>query len=582
MEKTGHKGLWRLVLVAFVMLTGVAQGAMGGTREDSLRLQRQLFPQEKVFVMTDRELYLTGDTVWLRAWVVDGQTYQRSPYSEYLYVELRDMAASLVKRVRLKADQDGLFTGYLDLDASLHSNSYTLVAYTYYMVGMSELFFFKKIVDVLDPDDVLKGLTTKSLKEQTAPEDVTLVNGGSRIRVSLPVPQGSRYGVSVTNLSMNPRISDHLITQNLPSQRNLFEAQDITPDWQFVKPRQAVEQGNVMSGTVYGNFFTKKPQKNVAVTVVGHNNKFFKQTVTDEQGRFLVDLPNRLGMNEFLVQARSKHTVKTNITFDQLALPDTILPLRPGRGHFVKANVVDGKAALEDNTRDWASLGRMRRTVLLDAVEVKGRKRDEGPKPSDWATRVQYIDNEDGVTFTTYMQLLFYMGCDIRDDRVFFHNKGVSIYVDDFPQMDADISFLESCYPIETVKFVEVLDATASLALMGRGTDSNPYVLHVHLKTGQELAEATSADRDFKTYRCDGGQQPKKHGFIADSASPSSPLIMWNAARMVTPDGVLSFDLPVPDNSGAIYRIVAEGISPDGQPVCVEKYLKVGSINSHR
>ena len=70
---------------------------------DRLALQRSLFPQEKVHVMTDSELYAPGDTVWMRAWVVEGERLMPlSLGSRYVYVELRDGLDTLRRCVKLR------------------------------------------------------------------------------------------------------------------------------------------------------------------------------------------------------------------------------------------------------------------------------------------------------------------------------------------------------------------------------------------------------------------------------------------------------------------------------------------------
>lgn len=43
---------------------------------------------EKVYLHTDRDVYLQGDTLWYKAYLTDAQTNILSPYSRNLYVEL--------------------------------------------------------------------------------------------------------------------------------------------------------------------------------------------------------------------------------------------------------------------------------------------------------------------------------------------------------------------------------------------------------------------------------------------------------------------------------------------------------------
>ncbi len=46
------------------------------------------YPQEKIHVMTDKPYYITGDTVWLRAFVVNAVNHQPVDASKFVYVEL--------------------------------------------------------------------------------------------------------------------------------------------------------------------------------------------------------------------------------------------------------------------------------------------------------------------------------------------------------------------------------------------------------------------------------------------------------------------------------------------------------------
>lgn len=61
------------------------------------------FPQEKIHVTTDRDAYIAGDTVWLRAHCVDAATLEPLTASRYVYVELRTTDNLLVRLHALHA-----------------------------------------------------------------------------------------------------------------------------------------------------------------------------------------------------------------------------------------------------------------------------------------------------------------------------------------------------------------------------------------------------------------------------------------------------------------------------------------------
>ena len=67
-------------------------------------LQRNEFPQEKIHVMTDRGNYLAGDTIWLRAWVVDATSHQQVDASQFVYIELVSPTDSVHSRIKIHPD----------------------------------------------------------------------------------------------------------------------------------------------------------------------------------------------------------------------------------------------------------------------------------------------------------------------------------------------------------------------------------------------------------------------------------------------------------------------------------------------
>ena len=115
---------------------------------ERLDLQRYEFPQEKVHVFTDRGTYLVGDTIWLRAWVVDASTHQPVNVSRFLYVDLLAPNDSLMARVKLHSTDDGVLSGYVPLDVDLPEGRYQLTAYTMFMQSVGEDYFCRQAVDV--------------------------------------------------------------------------------------------------------------------------------------------------------------------------------------------------------------------------------------------------------------------------------------------------------------------------------------------------------------------------------------------------------------------------------------------------
>lgn len=106
------------------------------------------YPQEKIHVMTDKPYYITGDTIWLRAFVVNAVNNQPVDASKFVYVELISPMNTVDLRVKIK-ERDGVFKGYLPLDPTkIAEGEYTLTAYTMFMQNQGEQYFFKKKVKI--------------------------------------------------------------------------------------------------------------------------------------------------------------------------------------------------------------------------------------------------------------------------------------------------------------------------------------------------------------------------------------------------------------------------------------------------
>ncbi len=100
-------------------------------------------PQEKVFVQTDRDRYLAGETIWLKAWcLTDGRP---TFLSKILYTTLTDENGTIIEKRMYSLDSSSSANGVIDLIRNLESGNYTLSAYTLWMLHYPQ-FVFTKLV----------------------------------------------------------------------------------------------------------------------------------------------------------------------------------------------------------------------------------------------------------------------------------------------------------------------------------------------------------------------------------------------------------------------------------------------------
>lgn len=132
------------------------------------------FPQEKIYVQTDKPYYLGGETIWFRAYLVKASGHKLSTLSKKVYVELANENDSVIKKILLNA-ADLKTNGYIRLSDSLQEGNYVLRAYTNWMLNFNPQFIFsKKIYIGSGIDDLDMSLSFNMNKEGDWPSSIDL------------------------------------------------------------------------------------------------------------------------------------------------------------------------------------------------------------------------------------------------------------------------------------------------------------------------------------------------------------------------------------------------------------------------
>jgi hypothetical protein len=106
-------------------------------------LQKRL-PIEKVYLHTDKPLYSIGDTLWFKAYVMDGSNLLTSRLSGLLYVELDDDSAEMVRRISVPI-KNGVASAQIPLISKIfQEGGYSLRAYTNWSQNFGEDYVFNK------------------------------------------------------------------------------------------------------------------------------------------------------------------------------------------------------------------------------------------------------------------------------------------------------------------------------------------------------------------------------------------------------------------------------------------------------
>lgn len=542
-------------------MTAMAQGSSA-----TVQKQRKLFPQEKVYVMTDRDLYLSGDTARMRAWVYDCLTKKPESKSKYVYVELRDAADNLKVRVKLggpdSAKSAGLFLGYLPLPPTLSSGDYTLAAYTYYMLGTDESLLFKKRLHIMSPKDVKKGLL---------PNNITGTLTGTEETISSPikaltsaVPVGSNIAMSITADRLCRADSTSSIVWELNRVPEVFEPSTMP-----------YEIGQTLSGTVFGNIRTKKPQEAVKVSMMVPSQQIANVYVTGNDGRFSFDgfdLPDSTMV--LLSAKKGKRTQMENIKIDSDSLPEVIHHLPAMRGYFNRSAEPSQDMKMVSSSIDIAN------SHLLAEITVKGEKKARVSETYQLLASRTMIADElmDRGLYDLEAAIMRFPGVMMQNGVLCFRGKPLRFFVDgleemtdlDEPGMGSTSSMLALSYPMEVIEridFVRPEDATFLMGGAGRGSMA---AICITLKSGADLRNATRSAA-LKMIFPLGYQKYKP--FHTPAPDVAWPVIYWNANITVKDSTDLSRHVNSiiqkrreAGNRGS-YTIHIDGFTKEGKPI---------------
>lgn len=104
---------------------------------------------EQIFIRTDRDIYITGEEIFMKVYKLNGLLHSPSDLSKVVYIEMLDMNNYPVKQVKIKTDYSG--SASLVIPGTISSGNYLIRGYTNWMENFSPDQFFYKSVSVINP-----------------------------------------------------------------------------------------------------------------------------------------------------------------------------------------------------------------------------------------------------------------------------------------------------------------------------------------------------------------------------------------------------------------------------------------------
>lgn len=173
--------------IAGVTLTGllltawIADGNVIEQIVGFLTRYSQQYPQQKVYLHTDKPYYVAGDTLWYKAYLLAAATNEPDTLTNVLYVELIHPESREVLSRQILNVQKGTANGAFNLLPQWRQTPVVLRAYTQWMRNFSDDLFYHQTIQVFEPENNEPALPATNLAEiadcQFLPEGGNLVNG---------------------------------------------------------------------------------------------------------------------------------------------------------------------------------------------------------------------------------------------------------------------------------------------------------------------------------------------------------------------------------------------------------------------
>lgn len=137
--------------------------------------------QEKLYMHTDRSVYLAGDLIWFKLYAVDASLHQPLDLSKLSYVEILDASNTPAAQVKIGM-QEGKGKGSIYLPVNIQSGNYKIRAYTNWMKNMGADYFFEKNITIVNTQKQRESAKIR----KPGPADIRFFPEGGNLVEGLP------------------------------------------------------------------------------------------------------------------------------------------------------------------------------------------------------------------------------------------------------------------------------------------------------------------------------------------------------------------------------------------------------------
>ncbi len=133
------------LLFFFAQLLSTVSGSQ--SIDEKFKEYHELYPNEKVYLHISKPHFRLGETVWFKAYIVDGSSHRPDSKSDVITVDLIDPSGKIMSQ-RILNKTHNRMDGDFDLDISFEPGAYTIRAYTNWMRNFDHDYFYSSTFHV--------------------------------------------------------------------------------------------------------------------------------------------------------------------------------------------------------------------------------------------------------------------------------------------------------------------------------------------------------------------------------------------------------------------------------------------------
>ena len=561
-------------------------------------ISQKEIPEEVLYIVTDRDIYISGEDVYLKAYCLSRQTHQPSGLSRVAYVSLLDRTSNPVVRIKIWLNgQSG--SGKFTIPDTLRTGNYIISACTHLMQNFSPDLFAARKISVINPflkiDHIEIG-PQKSIPAADARDTVTepgvhhedyeAAAGMAVCRIQTDKAtyqprEKVRVSVNSSSNDGKPVVSEFVlsVTRSFAydkTNRNITAGSfsphgpgDDDPGKTLTGNNIYLPEpeGHLVTGTVY-NTVTGEPVTNetMVLSVVGKTAlcRFCK---TDENGAFYF-IVNESGKQEIVIQPLNPELKELYVELND-PFPEEYSKTDPGQ-FFIDTTMLK-----EINKAVVGTQVQALYKPLADTVTNSRKEESVRDFYGDSRYEVSVADYIELSSLSeVFKELLPVVFTDVKKgrNRLALDNNSPEekfltdpfVLVDGVPVSDHDALLKISPSGVEKIKILNSRYYVSDICLTGiidlRTVKGNFRLEGIDLPALRQEFEAPLSGSEFRSpvYLTDIQKQSR----IPDLRNT----LYWNPDLGTNPDGTAVAEFFTSDEPGD-YVIIAEGLTSDGQQI---------------